>query len=585
MMKATGQSLLLIILITSATGKIHGNDSIASPNIIIIMTDDQGFGDFGINGNPLIETPVLNRLAHESVRFERFYVSPVCAPTRASLLTGRYFLRTGVNGVTRRHEVMDKEEVTLAEILKSKGYATACFGKWHNGSDFPHDPTGQGFDEFWGFTDGVIRNYFNTRLKHNTEQVEMEGYLTDFFTDKAIEFIEKNKENRFLCYIPYNVPHTPIQAPVPLFDKYKQKGIDEYTAGIYAMCETVDNNMGRLLKRLQELGLEENTVVLFLTDNGPNGKRYNGGMKGKKASVNEGGIRVPLWIRWKGHFPDNKVVTQLADHIDIFPTVLDICNVPIPDSLSIDGRSLEPLLSGRDRQWKERYLYTYFNGNGSIRNDRYRLTVRKNNQIALYDMIADPSQLSDLAKEDQRTRDQLFAQYRAWLKEVAPSDENPPLEIGHAEQSSIHLPTTSGLLSGNFKYKNKTGWAYDWALNWISFDDAITWEIKVVNEGVYELFLQYLVTQSNEGSTLKITVGDKTLTNKVGSAYVPLPYPNYDNVDRGRPLEMQWKDFSWGKIRLSAGTYKVKVQALEIPGQEVGELYGLTIKNTGFQGK
>lgn len=581
--KVTGRKLLLVILILCVIEKAHGNDSIVAPNIIIIMTDDQGYGDFGVHGNPLIETPILNQLAHESIRFDRFYVSPVCAPTRASLLTGRYFLRTGVNGVTRRNEVMNKEEVTVAEVLKSAGYATGCFGKWHNGSEYPHDPTGQGFDEFWGFTDGIIRNYYNTRLKHNTEQVEIEGYLTDFFTDKAIEFIEQHREQPFLCYLPYNIPHTPIQAPAPLFEKYRQKEIDEYTAGIYAMCETVDYNMGRLLRRLQELDLEEKTVVLFLTDNGPNGKRFNGGMKGKKASVDEGGIRVPLWIRWKGHFTDNQVVTQLADHIDIFPTILDICNVPIPDSLSIDGRSLEPLLSGRDRSWKERYLYSYFNGNGSIRNDRYRLTIRKNNQIRLYHMTADPSQLFDIAKENKQTRDELFGLYQAWLKEVAPSDENPPVEIGHAEQSTIHLPTTGGVLSGNFKYKNTHGWAYDWAMNWLSPDDAVTWEIKVVNEGTYELFLQYHVTEANEGSLLKITIGDKTLIQKVDSAYVPAPYPNYDNVDRGRPLEMRWKDFSWGKIDLDTGTYKVKVQALKIPGQEVGELFGLTIKNVDLQ--
>ena len=579
LMKVAGRSLMLVMLLTGITEKIHGNDTLVPPNVIIIMTDDQGFGDFGINQNPLIDTPVLNQFAHSSVRFERFYVSPVCAPTRAALLTGRYFLRTGVNGVTRRNEVMNKEEVTLAEVLQSKGYATGCFGKWHNGSDFPHDPTGQGFDEFWGFTDGIIRNYFDTRIKHNTEQVEMEGYLTDFFTDRALEFIEKNQQRPFLCYIPYNVPHTPIQVAAPLFEKYKQKGIDEYTAGIYAMCETVDSNVGKLLKRLQELNLEEKTVVVFLTDNGPNGKRFNGGMKGKKASVNEGGIRVPLWVRWKGHFPSNKVVTQLADHIDIFPTILDLCKVPIPGSLAIDGRSLEPLLYGQDKQWQKRNLYTYFNGNGSIRNDRYRLTVSKDNQLKLYDLIADPSQLFDLGHVKQRIRDELFGFYQTWLMDVAPPEDNPPVEVGHAEQPTIHLPATSGTLSGNFKYKNTHGWAYDWAVNWLSPDDAISWEIKVVNKGSYECFLQYQVTEENEGAILKITIGDKTLIDTVGLAYAPSPYPNYDNVDRGRPLEMKWKDFSWGKLDLAPGTYTVKVQAVKIPGQEVGELYGLTIKN------
>ncbi len=579
LIKRTVKSFLLVILLIGAPERIHGNDNEASPNIIIIMTDDQGYGDFGVTGNSLIETPVINQLTHESVRFERFYVSPVCAPTRASLLTGRYFLRTGVNGVTRRHEVMNKEEVTLAEVLKSAGYATGCFGKWHNGSNYPYDPTGQGFDEFWGFTDGIIRNYFNTRLKHNTEKVEMEGFLTDFFTTKAIEFIEKNQQRPFLCYLPYNVPHTPIQVSASLFDKYKQKGVEEYTAGIYAVCETVDHNLDKLVKKLRELDLEEKTVIIFLTDNGPNGDRNNAGMKGKKGSVDEGGIRVPLWVRWKGHFPEDEVITELADHIDIFPTVLDICNVPVPDTLLIDGRSLKPLLLGQDIEWQERHLYSWFNGKGSIRNNRYRLTVNGDAQVSLYDMQADPSQLFNLAREKPRTRDELFKLYQEWQDEMNPSDKNPPVEIGHAEQITIELPTTSSALSENLKYKNHHGWAYDWAINWLSPDDAISWDIKVVNDGTYEVFLQYLVKAGNEGAKVKVTFGDKSLIKKIDSAFVPAPYPNYDNVDRGRPLEMQWQDFSWGKVNLSSGTYQVKVEALEIPGKEAGELYGLKIKN------
>ncbi len=577
LIKRSVKIFLLLIMMLGAIARIYGNDNEVPPNIIIIITDDQGYGDFGITGNSLIETPVINQLAHESVRFERFYVSPVCAPTRASLLTGRYFLRTGVSGVTRRHEVMNKEEVTLAEVLSSAGYATGCFGKWHNGSNYPYDPTGQGFDEFWGFTGGIIRNYYNTRLKHNTEQVEMEGYLTDFFTDKAIEFIEKNQQQPFFCYVPYNVPHTPIQVPAELFEKYKQKGIDEYTAGIYAMCETVDHNLEKLFKKLRELDLGEKTVIIFLTDNGPNGNRYNGGMKGKKGSVDEGGIRVPLWVRWKGNFPENQVITELADHIDIFPTVLDICNVPLPDTLTIDGRSLKPLLLGQDIEWQERNLYTWFNGKGSIRNNRYRLTVNDDAKIQLYDMLADPVQLFDLADENRQTRDEMYKKYRQWLAEMKPSEENPPVEIGHAEQTSIELPTTSGTLSGNFEYKNHHGWAYDWALNWLSPEDAITWDIEVVNDGTYEIFLQYLVKKGDEGAKVKVMVGDKSLIKKIKTAFVPAPYPNYDNVDRKRPLEMKWQDFSWGKMNLNSGNYKVKVQAIEIPGQEVGELYGLKI--------
>ncbi|MEM9672116.1 MAG: arylsulfatase [Bacteroidota bacterium] len=551
----------------------------AQPNIIIIMTDDQGYGDFGVTGNDIIETSVINQFAHESVRFERFFVSPVCAPTRAALLTGRYYLRTGVTGVTRREEVMNTEEVTIAEYLKKVGYATGCFGKWHNGSNYPFDPTGQGFDEFWGFTDGIIRNYFNTRLKHNTEVVETKGYLTDFFTDKAVNFIKENQSSPFFCYLPYNVPHTPIQVDDSLFQKYQAKGIDDYTAGIYAMCETVDYNLNKLLTALQELNLEENTVIFFLTDNGPNGLRYNSGMKGKKASIDEGGVRVPLFVRWKEHFLPNRVVTELADHIDILPTILDLCGIPLSDESQLDGRSLLPLLTESDTKWEERPLFTYFSGRGAVRTNQYRLAVEKNGRTRLYDMWADPSQLNDIAQQQPDKTQEMDQLYRNWLADVNPTNNNPPVELGHPEQRVVELPATGGSLSGQLAYKNQHGWSYDWAVNWVSVDDRISWDINVVNKGNYEFFLQYLVPPGNEGATVMVEVGGQQLEKTIREAFVPDAYPSPDNLDRGRAPEMAWQNFSWGTLKLKPGKYSLTVKATDIPQAQVGELYGLRIVN------
>ena len=551
----------------------------AQPNIIIIMTDDQGYGDFGVTGNDIIETSVINQFAHESVRFERFFVSPVCAPTRAALLTGRYYLRTGVTGVTRREEVMNTEEVTIAEYLKKVGYATGCFGKWHNGANYPFDPTGQGFDEFWGFTDGIIRNYFNTRLKHNTEVVETKGYLTDFFTDKAVNFIKENQSSPFFCYLPYNVPHTPIQVDDSLFQKYQAKGIDDYTAGIYAMCETVDYNLNKLLTALQELNLEENTVIFFLTDNGPNGLRYNSGMKGKKASIDEGGVRVPLFVRWKEHFLPNRVVTELADHIDILPTILDLCGIPLSDESQLDGRSLLPLLTESDTKWEERPLFTYFSGRGAVRTNQYRLAVEKNGRTRLYDMWADPSQLNDIAQQQPDKTQEMDQLYRNWLADVNPTNNNPPVELGHPEQRVVELPATGGSLSGQLAYKNQHGWSYDWAVNWVSVDDRISWDINVVNKGNYEFFLQYLVPPGNEGATVMVEVGGQQLEKTIREAFVPDAYPSPDNLDRGRAPEMAWQNFSWGTLKLKPGKYSLTVKATDIPQAQVGELYGLRIVN------
>ncbi len=571
-------AFIIILLFTLSLSVIAQNsEGITPPNVIIIMTDDQGYGDFGITGNDIIETPTINRFASKSVRFDRFYVSPVCAPSRASLLTGRYYLRTGVSGVTRRDEVMNSEEVTIAEYLKQAGYATGCFGKWHNGSNYPFDPTGQGFDEFWGFTDGIIRNYFDTRLKHNTQLAETKGYLTDFFTDKAIAFIEEKQDQPFFCYLPYNVPHTPIQVQDSLFQKYLAKGINEYTAGIYAMCETVDYNLEKLLIALQKLELEENTIIFFLTDNGPNGVRFNGGMKGKKASLDEGGVRVPLFVQWKNHLPENYMVTELADHIDLLPTVLDLCQIPLPEAAKVDGRSLVPLMMRKDTEWAERPLFSYFADRGAVRTNEYRLIVGKNEQLALYDMLADPAQLNNIAGELPDKRNELFELYRNWLSEVKTNDTNLPVEVGHLQQAIVELPTTGGQLHGNLAYKNKNGWSYDWMVNWKSVQDSVSWKIKVVEARDYEFFLQYLVPSGSEGATVVVKVGDQELVQRINESFVPQAYPSPDNVDRGRAPEMAWQDFSWGTLQLSPGDYSLSVQATDIPQDQVGELYGVKV--------
>lgn len=337
------------------------------PNVVLIMTDDQGWGDISSHGNNLIETPVVDRLATEGARFERFFVSSVCAPTRASLLTGRYYLRSGTYGVTRGRETMRSEEVTIAEVLKQSGYVTGCFGKWHNGAHYPYHPNGQGFDEFVGFCAGHWNNYFDTHLERNGESVKTRGYITDVLTDAAIRFIEKNRRWPFFCYVPYNAPHTPWQVPDKYFDKYKARGLDAEIACAYGMCENIDDNIGQILKRLDDLRLSESTIVIFLTDNGPNTDRYNGGMKGRKASVHEGGVRVPLFIRWPGHIDAGRRVTQIAAHIDLLPTIVDLCGAAMMKTLPLDGISLMPLLRGDTAGWPDRVIYSHYCRGGRVR--------------------------------------------------------------------------------------------------------------------------------------------------------------------------------------------------------------------------
>ena len=344
---------LSLVITLGAAGGTGGSITAAAPrppNVLLIVADDMGWGDLRLHGNERIDTPVLDRLARESARFDRFFVSPVCAPTRASLLTGRYHLRTGVSSVTGGLETMRASEVTLAEALRARGYATSLSGKWHLGAHYPHTPQAQGFDRFVGFFEGHTNNYFDATLIDNGRARPTRGYITDVFTDEAIHFIREQRQRPFFAYVAYNAPHAPYQVPDRYFDKYTARGFDAVTASIYGMVESLDTNVGRLLNALDQLSLTDRTIVLFLTDNGPQTDRPNGGMKGRKGSVDEGGVRVPLFVRWPGHTQPGAVVRRNAAHIDIMPTLLEMTATPagtevterIWATLLLDTIALEP---------------------------------------------------------------------------------------------------------------------------------------------------------------------------------------------------------------------------------------------------
>jgi arylsulfatase A-like enzyme len=287
------------------------------PNIIIFLSDDQGYGDFSITGNSNLQTPHIDQLAAEGVMFSHFYVCAACSPSRAEFLTGRYHIRSGVLSTSESGELFNLDESTIAEVFKNAGYATAAFGKWHNGMQYPYSPNGRGFDEFYGFSSGHWGNYFSPLLEHNGQVVRGEGYLPDDLTNKAMAFIKKNKNNPFFVYIPYNTPHSPMQVSDEWWDKFKNKDVIlkatlpdreniEHTRAALAMCENIDWNVGRMMNMLKESGLDKNTIVLYFNDNGPNGNRWNDNMKGIKGSVDEGGVRSPLFIRWPGEIPQGK---------------------------------------------------------------------------------------------------------------------------------------------------------------------------------------------------------------------------------------------------------------------------------------
>ena len=403
-------SLLLALFLCTCDRAQPPRDPVGddAPNILFILTDDQGIGDLSLHDNDSIRTPNMDALLSSGAKFDRFYVSPVCAPTRASFLSSQYHPRTGAVFVTRRRETMAAEVKTLPEYLRKAGYRTGLFGKWHNGATKPYDPAGQGIDEFLGFTLGHFNDYFSGELENErNEIVPFSGDLTDLLTDTATAFMLADDERPFFTMLTYQASHTPVQVADDHWNAVASRGLTDYNTGIYAMIESIDEQIGRMLADLDRGGVLDNTIVIFSTDNGPNGDRYRMGLKGTKGQVDEGGVRVPFVI----NFPDNHELATSngsrtdtpAAHIDLLPTLLDIIGESIPTD--IDGKSLRPLLTGRlvlgntllDRPiyaFKQGYTYTGYPG--SVRSHNELVIMRGSDDFSWYTIGADPGQRVNL---------------------------------------------------------------------------------------------------------------------------------------------------------------------------------------------
>ena len=543
---------------------------IKKPNVLLILTDDQGWGDVSSHGNPKIATPTLDRIAAEGARFDRFYVSPVCAPTRASLLTGRYHPRTGVHGVTRGRETMRADEATIAEILQQNGYATGAFGKWHNGAHYPQHPNGQGFEKFVGFCAGHWNNYFDTDMERNGVEFTSEGYMADYLTDEAIRFIKENKSNPFFCYVPFNPPHSPFQVPDAYFDKYKLLGLDDELACVYAMCENLDDNIGRLLDTLDDFSLAENTIVIFITDNGPNTDRFNGDMRGRKGSPHEGGSRVPCFIRRPGHIKPGMVIKPIAAHIDILPTLVELLDLPKPETKPLDGISLAPLLADPDAEWPDRMIFGKWSNTGSVRTPRHRLIVAPGG-VQLYDMVADPGEINDIKNSEPQQAKKLKDAYDSWWADVSKDGFNPiPTSIGYEEMPEVVLPAHEALLfpeiGKGISYFERNGWANDWVTHWTSTDAYPYWPVEVVAGGEYEVALDYVCASENVGVKFQVEIGDVSIDGKITEMHDPQSRYSPDRVARKEVYEKTWKRLVLGRVKLPVGTSDLKVIVQTIPG-------------------
>ncbi len=581
------------LVVTFACKEIKTNATTESkqkrpPNIVIIMADDQGWGDLSYHGNNNLNTPHIDSLALNGVSFEHFFVQPVCSPTRAELLTGRHYPRTGVHWVSEGGERMNPEERTLAEILKESGYKTGAFGKWHNGMQPPYHPNSQGFDSYYGFTSGHWGNYFAPLLEQNGKLVKGEGFLTDDLTTKGLEFMTEHQNEPFFLYLPFNTPHSPMQVPDSYWARFEGKDLEQryhgeetedlnFTKAALAMVENIDDNVGRVSAKLKELDLEENTIVIYLSDNGPNGWRYNGGMRGKKGSTDDGGVRSPFFMQWKNVLPAGKKITQIASSVDVLPTLLKLVGTEAGAGLKIDGKDVTPLLTSSDATWEDRFVFNHWNGHTSVRTQQYRL----DHQDRLYDMEKDPGQSTDISETFPQVTDSLKNAKAAWLKETNPltkETDNRPFTLGYLQATYTQLPARDGIPHGNIKrsnqYPNNTFFT-----NWKSEKDSITWDVEVLADGEFEVQLYYTCKEDNDGVGLILSHGHSLLATRLRETHdPPLTGMENDRVPRMESYVKDFKAFKMGTIPLTKGRSQMTLKAMAFSGEEAIDIRLLQFK-------
>ncbi len=560
------------------------------PNVIVFLADDQGWGDLSINGNHNLSTPRVDSLAREGARFERFFVQPVCSPTRAEFLTGRHHPRGGVRGVSTGQERLDLDEKTIADAFRAAGYATGAFGKWHNGSQYPYHPLGRGFEEYYGFTSGHWADYFDPPLDQNGTNIQGSGYFADDITSKAIDFLTRaSRDGRpFFCYVTFNTPHSPMQVPDLYWDRFKNKDLfqlgdgrpkedSNHTRAALAMCENIDDNVGRVLDVLRERKIEEKTIVVYFSDNGPNGPRWNGGMKGRKGSTDEGGVRSPLHVRWPGKIAAGSTPKLISGSIDLMPTLLGLTGVPCVSTKAIDGIDLSPWLHDDARMPPDRVLYQHWAGKVSARSQRFRLDAAG----TLYDLENDPGQTRGATAEFPEEAKRLEAAVARWKNEVLAASRAPddrPFPVGHSAMPHAVLPARDGVPHGGVA-RSASAPNSSFFTHWSKTDDKMTWEVEVAEAGRFEAILHYTCPAADIGSTIELRLGDVSWKGKVEVAHdPPLQGAERDRVPRvGESYMKVFRAMSLGTMKLPKGSGLLTLRASEVTGRHVADVLAVEL--------
>jgi arylsulfatase A-like enzyme len=475
------------------------------PNIILLITDDQGYGDLSLHGNPYLSTPNLDRIGQEGVQCTRFHVSPVCSPTRSSLMTGRYNYRTGVVDTFNGRSLMYPDETTLPEILSRAGYSTGIFGKWHLGDNYPLRSIDQGFAQSVVHHGGGLgqpsdppgNTYFDPILYRNGKPERFRGYCTDIFTRTALDFIEQNRARPFFTYLATNAPHSPYQIDDKYVEPFRGKGLDDVTTKVYGMVANIDENAGLLLKKLEELGIADNTIVIYMTDNGPQSSRFNAGMRGTKGTVYEGGIRVPFFVRWPARLKAGRTADGLAAHIDVLPTLLEASGIGIPKDLKLDGKSMLPLLESETAPWADRTICLQWHrgdepepfNNSAVLTDRYKLVKG----AELYDIKSDPAEKNDIAREHPNIVTDLRKRYEGWFRDVSSTRGYAPprIHLGTDHENPLTLTRQDWRGSKN-----------NWDIEGMGY-----WEVDVARGGRYEIVVHTVQAESAGKAQLRLGQG------------------------------------------------------------------------------
>ena len=458
------------------------------PNIVLIISDDQGYGDLSLHGNPYLNTPNIDRIGKEGAQFTQFQVCPVCSPTRASLMTGRYNYRTGIVDTYLGRSMMHTDEVTMPQIFKEAGYRTGIFGKWHLGDTYPMRPLDRGFEEGIYIKGGGIgqpsdppggSSYTDPYVYENGKLTQKKGYCTDIFFRGAQEFVAAHREEPFFCYVAPNAPHDPLEVPESYVVPFRGKKLGEKTEKVYGMVANLDENVRNLVNTLDKLYLLDDTIIIFMTDNGPQHERYNGGMRGIKTTVYQGGIRVPFLLRFPRVVKPGWEVHYTAAHIDVLPTLAELCRIRLPENLKLDGRSLAPVLTGQPKQWPDRTIFTQWHRgdepvlfrNSAARTQRYKLV----NGVELYDMEHDPGESKNIAAEKPEVVAKLRAEQQKWFEDVSATRGYAPprIFIGTEVDNPVYLTRQ------------------DWRGPEAGWDRTSRgfWEVDVRTKGTYEILL------------------------------------------------------------------------------------------------